>query len=136
MDFSRPGAAEGVFPEEFDGAQRLGGGLAGDLFVALEMNEILAELFDGDQVRGFVIELTELADASEVSVLGPGLDADQFEVIGERNKGGVRGTFFICIGALIGVNILIAGSAVCRPAVEKSGQTPTTIKDYEPCEAR
>lgn len=104
LDFRGPGAAESFFPEEFDGAQRLGAGLAGDFLIALEMDEVLTELFDGDEVGGLGIELAELADAGPVGVLGARLDADQLEVIGERIKDGVRGTFFICMVVLLMIN--------------------------------
>ena len=102
-DFGGPRAAEGLFPEEFDGAEGLGGSLAGDFLLALEVNEVLAEFFGRDEAGRFGIELTELAEAGEVGLLGAGLDADQLEVIGKRIKDGVRGTFFICMGALMNV---------------------------------
>jgi len=45
-----PDALEGFFPEELEGANDLGAGLAGDLLVRLEMDAILAELLGGDQL--------------------------------------------------------------------------------------
>jgi len=93
----RPGTAEGFFPEEFDGAERLGGSLAGDLLDGLEMDEVLAELLGGDLVGGNVEMLAELADAGEVSLFSAGTDGQELQILGEGIKDGVRGTFFICI---------------------------------------
>jgi len=39
--FVRPDTFEGFFPEQLDGADGLGAGLAGDFFVALEMDAVL-----------------------------------------------------------------------------------------------
>lgn len=101
LNFSGPGATEGFLPEQLDGAQGLGGGLTGDFFVALEVNEVLAEFFGGDQVGGFAVELRELADAGEVGLFGARTDGQELEIVGEGIKDGVRGTFFICMGALL-----------------------------------
>jgi hypothetical protein len=43
FDLGRPGLAKGFLPEELDGAEGLGGSLAGDLLDRLEMDEVLAE---------------------------------------------------------------------------------------------
>lgn len=43
--FVGPLPAQGFFPEHFDGANRLGGRLAGDFLNRLEVDEVLAELF-------------------------------------------------------------------------------------------
>ena len=79
----RPDTVEGFFPEQFDGADGLGAGLAGDLLVALEMDAILADVFGREQVGGFAVELTELADAGVVSRFGARADGQEFEIIGE-----------------------------------------------------
>ena len=83
FQFVRPEAVEGFFPEEFDRADGLGAGLAGDLFVALEMDAILADVLGAEQVGGFAIKLTELAEAGVVSLLGAGADGQELEIIGE-----------------------------------------------------
>lgn len=83
LDFGGPGAFEGLFPEEFDGADGLCGSLSGDFFVALEMDEVLAQFFGGGQLRGFGEVVCQLAHASQVSLLSAGQDADQLEVVGE-----------------------------------------------------
>lgn len=101
LDFRWPGAAKSFLPEEFDGAQRLGGGLAGDFLTALEVDEVLAEFLGRDEIGRFGIELGELTKAGKVGVLSAGLDTDQLEIVGEGIKDGVRGTFFICMGLLI-----------------------------------
>jgi hypothetical protein len=62
-----PGTLKGLFPEDLDRADGLGGGLAGDLPFGLEMEEVLAELLRGDQVGGFLEELTEFAQAVPVA---------------------------------------------------------------------
>jgi hypothetical protein len=80
----RPDAFERLFPEQLDGTDGLGAGLAGDLLVALEMDAILANLLGRDQLGRFVVELTELADAGVVGLLGAGADGQKFEIVGER----------------------------------------------------
>jgi hypothetical protein len=96
-DLGGPGLAESFLPEEFDGAERLGGSLAGDLLDRLEMDEVLAQLLGGDQSGGLAEELAELADAGEVGLFGAGPDWQERQVLGEGIKDGVRGTFFICM---------------------------------------
>jgi hypothetical protein len=72
LEFVGPDAFEGFFPEELEGADDLGGSLAGEFLFGLEMDAVLAELFGGNQVGRFGIELTELAEAGEVRLLGAG----------------------------------------------------------------
>lgn len=79
----RPLAFKGFFPENFDGANGLGGSLAGDSFGGLEVNAILADFLRGDLVGGFAVMLAELAEAGEVGLFGAGADGEQFEIIGE-----------------------------------------------------
>jgi hypothetical protein len=50
FQFVRPNPFERLFPEQFEGADDLGGSLAGELLFGLEMDAILAELLGGDQV--------------------------------------------------------------------------------------
>ncbi len=83
FQFGRPGTFKGFFPEEFEGANDLGGSLTGDFLVGLEMDAILAELFGGDQLGGFVAELAQLANTGVIGLLGARADGQQFEVIGE-----------------------------------------------------
>jgi len=80
----RPDAVEGFFPEDLEGTDDLGAGLAGDLLVGLEMDAILAELLSGDLVGGFAVELAELADTGVIGGFGAGADGQESEVIGER----------------------------------------------------
>ena len=84
FEFGGPDAFEGFLPEQFEGADDLGGGLAGDLLDGLEMDAILAELLGGDQVGGFGMELGELAQAGEIGLPGAGGDGQKGQVIGER----------------------------------------------------
>ena len=84
FEFGGPDAFEGFLPEQFEGADDLGGGLAGDLLDGLEVDAILAELLGGDQVGGFGMELRELAQAGEIGLSGAGSDGQEGQVIGER----------------------------------------------------
>ena len=83
MEFHRPNPVESFFPKELEGADGLSAGLAGDLLVRFEVDAILAELFGGDQIGGFAVELTELADTGVVGFLGAGTDGQELEIIGE-----------------------------------------------------
>jgi len=83
FQFVWPGALEGFFPEQFDGADGLGAGLAGYLFVLLEMDAVLAEVFGREQVRGLVVMLAELADTGVVGRFGARADRQELEVVSE-----------------------------------------------------
>jgi len=83
LDFVRPGAAEGLFPEDLDRADGLGAGLACYLFVLLKMDAILAEVFGREQVGGFAVMLAELAHAGVVSLFSARADRKELQVIGE-----------------------------------------------------
>lgn len=50
FDFVGPDAFESFLPEDFEGADGLGGSLAGNLLNRLEMDAILADLLGGDQL--------------------------------------------------------------------------------------
>jgi hypothetical protein len=78
-----PVPAEGLFPKEFDGADGLRAGLAGDLLVGLQMDAILTNVLGAEPVGGFAVKLTELTDAGVISLFGAGTDGQKFEVIGE-----------------------------------------------------
>jgi len=82
LHLDRPGPAQRFFPEQFDGADGLGGGLAGDLFVALEVDEVLAELLRCDGFGRLAEVLGELAHAVPVGLLRALADRQQLEVIG------------------------------------------------------
>ncbi len=83
LQFVGPGAVEGLFPEQFEGADGLGAGLAGDLLVGLEMDAILADIFGREEVGGLAVKLAELAHAGVISLLGAGADGQELQVIGE-----------------------------------------------------
>ena len=76
-------ASQGLFPEHFDRTKGLGAGLASDLFVLFEMNEVLAKVFGRELVRRFGVILTDLAKTGIVSLLGAPTDGQQLEVVGE-----------------------------------------------------
>ena len=69
LDFLGPGTTERLFPEKLDGANGLGGGLPGDLFIALEEDEVLAELFPSDVLRRFIEAFGELSDTGPALLL-------------------------------------------------------------------
>jgi len=81
--FGRPGTAQGFFPEELDGADGLSAGLPGYLFVLLEMDAVLAEVFGREPVGGFGVMLAELADTGVIGRFGARADRQELEVIGE-----------------------------------------------------
>ena len=83
FQFLGPGAVEGFFPEQFDGADGLGGGLAGKFLFLFEVDAVLANLLRGHLLGIFAVELAELADAGVVSLFGAGADGQEFEIIGE-----------------------------------------------------
>jgi hypothetical protein len=70
FQFVRPGAVEGFFPEELNGADGLGAGLAGDLLVALEMDAVLADVLRREQVGRFAVELAQLTDTGVIGRFG------------------------------------------------------------------
>jgi hypothetical protein len=83
LEFGGPDSLEGFFPEELEGADDLGAGLAGDLLFQFEMDAVLAELLGRDQLGGFGVELAELAQAGVIGLLGARADGQELEVIGE-----------------------------------------------------
>jgi hypothetical protein len=83
LDFRGPGLAEGFFPEELDGANGLGGSLAGEFLLGFEIEEVLAEFFGRDQVRRFAVKLAEFAEASPVPQHGAFGQRQQAQVIEE-----------------------------------------------------
>jgi len=78
-----PSASQGFFPEHFDRTKGLGAGLASDLFVLFEMNEVLAKIFGREPVRRFGVMLGDLTKTGIVSLLGAPTDGQQLEVIGK-----------------------------------------------------
>jgi hypothetical protein len=83
FQFVRPGALERLFPEQFDGADGLGAGLARDLLVGLEMDAVLPNVFGAEQVGGLGVELAELADTSVIGLFGARADGQELEVVSE-----------------------------------------------------
>jgi len=83
LEFVGPDAFEGFFPEELEGADDLGGGLAGHLFFGLEIEAVLAELLGRNQVGGFVEVLADVVDGVVVSRFGAGAQGQQGQVVSE-----------------------------------------------------
>jgi hypothetical protein len=83
FQFVWPGALEGFFPEQFDGADGLGAGLPGDLFVGLEMDAVLANVLGAEQVGRLGVELAELADTGVIGRFGARADRQELEVVSE-----------------------------------------------------
>lgn len=83
FQFVRPDAVEGFLPEKFNGAEDLGGSLTGDLLLRLEINEILADLFGTDQLRGLSIVFAQLAQAGIIRFFGARAKGQKFKIITE-----------------------------------------------------
>src|SRR5262249_43903225 len=83
FQFRWPSPAESFLPKEFDRAQSLSRGLAGDLLDALEVDEILAQLLRADGFRSQVEMFGPLPDAGEISLLGPRGERHELEIFGE-----------------------------------------------------
>jgi hypothetical protein len=66
-----------------EGADDLGGGLAGEVLFRFEVEAVLAELLGRDQVGGFAVVFAQLADAGVVGLFGAGADGHEGQVIGE-----------------------------------------------------
>ena len=81
LQFRRPASSEGFLPEELDGAQGLGGSLAGDLLDAFEVDEILTQLLGRDEVRSGMEMFGPLANAGEVGLLSARGDGQQFQIL-------------------------------------------------------
>jgi hypothetical protein len=103
LKFGGPGTLEGFLPEELDGADRLGGGLAGEAAFGFEMEEVLAEVLGRDQVGRLGVMLTELTDAGPVAFLGAGQQGEETQVLGEAIQDCVGRDFFLCMGRRIKV---------------------------------
>lgn len=82
LQFFRPWALERLFPEELESADELGGGLTSDLLDRLEVDAVLADLFEADQLGGPVVVLAELTDTGQVGLFGARADGQELEVIG------------------------------------------------------
>jgi hypothetical protein len=83
FQFVWPNAVEGLFPEELEGTNDLGAGLAGDPLVGLEVDAILAELLGGDPFGRLDVMLTELTDTGQISSFSARAERQEREVIGE-----------------------------------------------------
>ena len=83
LELGGPGALEGFLPEELDGAEGLGGSLAGEAPFGLEIDEILTEFLGADLIGGAVEVLGQLADAVPVALLAAGQERQQGQVFGE-----------------------------------------------------
>ena len=100
LQFGGPNPLEGFLPEELDGAQGLGGALAGKLALVLEVDEILAELLGAELVGRAVKVLGELAHTGPVALLRAVLERQQGQIIGKALQDCVGGTFFICMATI------------------------------------
>jgi hypothetical protein len=61
------------------------------------VNEVLAKLLGAELIGGTGEELTELADAGVVGLLGAGPDGQELQVVGEGIKDCVREGLFLCM---------------------------------------
>jgi len=117
----RPGAAEGFFPEEFEGAEGLGGGLPGDPLDGLEMNEVLAELLGADLIGRTIEMFTQLPDTGEIGLLGAGTDGQKLQVGGEGIEDCVRGGLFLCMVVLNQTLFCVVSGAARMPSGRRPG---------------
>ena len=83
LKFGGPDAFECFFPEELEGADDLGGSLAGDFFDGLEVDAVLAELLGRDLLGRLGIELGELAQAGVISLSGARTQGLKRQIISE-----------------------------------------------------
>ena len=74
---------EGLFPEQFDGADGLGGSLTGQFLFLFEVDAVLANILCGNHLGIFAEKLAELTDAGVVGLFGAGAEGQEFEIIGE-----------------------------------------------------
>ena len=79
-----------LLPGEFDGTDGFGGSLPGDLLFDLEVDAILPDLLGSDLIGGFFVMLAQLPQAIPVGLFSAMADGEQFEIIGEGFKDGVR----------------------------------------------
>ena len=77
LHLTGPGATKGLFPEHLDRTQGLGARLAGDLLLGLEMDEVLANLLDGDEFRRTIVELAKVPDAGQAGLDGARADGQE-----------------------------------------------------------
>jgi hypothetical protein len=83
LQLGRPLALERLFPKELESADELGSSLASDLLNRLEVDAVLADLFEGDQLRRTVVMLAQLVEAGVIGLLSAGTDRQKLQIIGE-----------------------------------------------------
>jgi len=126
LEFGGPGTLEGFLPEELDGAEGLGGGLAGKTALGLEVEEVLAEFLGRDEVRRFGVVLAELAEAGPVTFLGAGQEGQETQVVGEAIQDCVGRDFFLCMGRSVRLGLGgTAGTRARRSAPNLTGGRPS-----------
>ena len=86
-----PGTTQSVDVEELDGVEGDIGGVGSKLSVNNQEQEVLAELFFGEEVGGCVIVASELVDGADVGLLGATGEAAQLH--GLRSSAGVTGSW-------------------------------------------
>jgi hypothetical protein len=82
--FGGPNTIEALFPEEFEGANDLGAGLASDLLLGFETDAILTKFLWGNEIRRFAMEIGQLADTGVVGLLSTETDGQEGQIIGKR----------------------------------------------------
>lgn len=101
FDLGGPALAEGFFPEDFNGADGLGGRLAGELLFGFEVKEVLAEFFGADQFGRLGVVLAKFAEARPVTQDGAFGHGKQPKVVEEAVQDCVGSLFFLSIGRRI-----------------------------------
>jgi len=102
-EFGRPGALEGLFPEQLDGAEGLRGGGTGETTLGLEVDEVLTQVLGLKPIRGATEVLGQLAQTGPVGALAAGLEGQEREVVGEALQDCVLGGLFLCMGLMVEV---------------------------------
>lgn len=85
----RPRPPQSQLPEDFDGAEGLVDGGISELFDRLEVNEVGLNLLEGEEIGSAVEVFAELADTSQVGLLGARQESGEGEVLPEVQERGV-----------------------------------------------
>jgi hypothetical protein len=127
--FVRPNPFERLFPEQLEGADGLGAGLAGDPLFRLEMEAILAEVLGRKQVGRLAVILADLPDAGVIGLLGARADGQQLQVIGEGIQDCVGRTFFICIMMSVDLFVDRGAGPFAGPRSASVGEKPAKANE-------
>lgn len=83
LDLGGPGSAQGLLPEELEGAEGLGGTGPGEVPLDFEVQEVLAQFLGRDRLWGFAEVFGELAHTGQIRLLCAGEQGQEAEVFEE-----------------------------------------------------